>query len=70
MSDGCTASPQRKDILDCCLAHDRAYYERRISQREADEQFLACLKSKRLNGWDIYVRYIAVRLFGWLWYHT
>jgi len=70
-TDGCTmAGPAFRD---CCLRHDAEYRTcrtlsgRKITRKEADQRFLACMQSRSIVGWwspIAWLRYAAVRLCG------
>ena len=70
-SDGCTLVPDA-GTLDCCLAHDKAYYEAkggRVGRRRADRAYLDCM---RAHGWTWRARFrwAGVRAFGWIFWYT
>lgn len=70
-ADGCTCGSAA--MRNCCLRHDVHYRThqhmdgRPITQREADDQFLACMQARSIVGWWSplgWFRYAVVRLFG------
>lgn len=65
VSDGCTLF-RRDDLHQCCVVHDRAYWEggSSISRRNADLKFKECVQGISQNTMLSQGMYVAVRLGG------
>lgn len=48
------------------LIHDYLYVTKIVSRKTADDEYLFWNKITYPNKFDNYLRYIAVRLFGWI----
>lgn len=71
-SDGCTLVANVPETMHCCLAHDKAYYEAKGGWRgrmRADRAFLACMKEHGWT-WRARLRWLGVRLGGWVAWYT
>jgi hypothetical protein len=53
------------------LIHDRLYVIRdhNMSRKEVDQEMLFWTNITNTNKFDNYIRYVFVRLFGWLWWY-
>jgi hypothetical protein len=69
LSDGCTLVPDRKDMVHCCVEHDRRYWLREGSRSDADAAYRTCIIEA---GRPVLARvhWLGVRIFGWLFWHT
>jgi hypothetical protein len=64
----CTASPNfNRPTQTCCEQHDADYAGHYYSRAEADRRLLMCVASHGMP-WRAVAMFVAVRLFGWLWY--
>ena len=51
------------------LVHDALYFNTTTSQRFADDEFKYWMKALEVSKWQVFFRYWAVRLFGWLYWN-
>lgn len=52
----------------CCKQHDADYDRSGVSRRAADSKLLECLKRNGNPWWKRRAAYLAVRMFGWIFY--
>ena len=56
-----------RDTQSCCEKHDRAYDGSGLSRLDADIDLLCCVAARGMP-WRAIAMFIAVRLFGWMFY--
>lgn len=64
----CSVSPNfNRDTQTCCQHHDFAYKVGHMSRLEADIRIMVCV-AQNGHPWRAIAMFVAVRLFGWMFY--